>query len=135
MRSLSQSYLDRTVQSVSAGRSPRFSDELDSLQIQAAETRNDSPSASRPVPIASSSTAGPAGFYDSDVEANWADNGSEPDDERGIAIPRDRVVDLSGSVRDLSSTVVTTIWRGVDAVRSATGLQRRPSREEVDRDR
>lgn len=72
--------------------------------------------------------------FNDDVEANWADDPIEGRDPRGRDIHRD-FPDLSSSVRDLSSTVTTVIWRGVDAIRGATGLQRRPSQDDVDRDR
>ncbi|KAF2786592.1 hypothetical protein K505DRAFT_289450 [Melanomma pulvis-pyrius CBS 109.77] len=134
VRSLSQSYRDRGLRSPSPGRSRSF-DHPDSFQVQAAETRNDSPSASRPVPISSSSTSDYSDDFGADVEANWADDGAGDAEERGRDIPSERAVDLSSSVRDLSSTVSTTIWRGFEAVRSATGLQRRPSQDDVDRDR
>ncbi|KAJ4286117.1 hypothetical protein N0V90_013466 [Kalmusia sp. IMI 367209] len=121
VRSLSQSYHDRAVSRLEAD---RLDDEVDDFQAQAAETRNDSPSASRPVPISSD-------HIDDDIEANWADDG----DERGREIPRERTGDVSSSFRDVSSSAVTAIWRGFEAVGRATGLQRRLSREELDRDR
>jgi hypothetical protein len=102
----------------------RFHDELDEVQAQAAETRNDSPSASRPLPISSDSLA-------ADIEANWADE----HDEQGQDIPRRQGSDLSSSLRDVSSSVATTIWRGLEVVGRATGLQRRPSGDDVDRNR
>ncbi|KAF2655051.1 hypothetical protein K491DRAFT_599538 [Lophiostoma macrostomum CBS 122681] len=136
VRSLSQSYRDRGLQSPSPTRSARFfEDEADPLQAQAAQTRNDSPSASLPLAIPSASTADLAERLNSDIEAHWDDDRSEPGEEAGQTSPRDRVIDLSSSVSQLSSTVTTTIWRGFDAIRGATGLQRRPSHEEVDRDR
>ncbi|KAF2738400.1 hypothetical protein EJ04DRAFT_486234 [Polyplosphaeria fusca] len=125
VRSLSHSYRSRNLLSPSPTRSSQpLLDDMDDLQAEAAETRNDFPSASRPVPIAG------GGNLDGDMEANWEDDTGE-----GRSISRDALTDLSSSMRNLSSSVVTTIWRGFDAVRSATGLQRRPSREEVDRDR
>lgn len=120
VRSLSQSYYDRTVEASSS----RFYDDPDDVQAEAAESRNDSPAASRPVPISSDS-------LDADIEANWGDE----DEDRGRDSPREQTDGLSSSFREVSSSVATTIWRGLDAVRTATGLQRRPSREEVDRDR
>ena len=120
VRSLSQSYHDRTVSAIQS----RFHDEVDEVQAQAAETRNDSPSASRPLPISSDSLA-------ADIEANWADE----DDEQDRDMPRRQGGDLSSSLRDVSSSVATTIWRGFEVVGRATGLQRRPSGDLVDRDR
>ncbi|KAF2876977.1 hypothetical protein BDV95DRAFT_601391 [Massariosphaeria phaeospora] len=129
VRSLSQSYRDRT--SPSETRSAFLPEDLDNLQAQAAETRNDSPSASRPVPISPSGGSDYADDLDADVEANWTDD----DEHSGRPIPQNRTLDLSTSLRELSSSVSTTIWRGFDAIRGATGLQSRPSREELDRDR
>lgn len=135
MRSLSQSYRERALfSSTSPIRSPRiFHDDPGPVQAQAAETHNDSPSASRPVPISSSSDL----YDDPDVEANWDDDGPEATDGRGRTAShmQDRTFDLTSSVRDLSSTVQTTIWRGFDAIRSAAGVQRRPSHDDIDRDR
>ncbi|KAJ4358416.1 uncharacterized protein N0V89_002998 [Didymosphaeria variabile] len=122
VRSLSQSYHDRAVSRLESRDS--FSDELgDDVQAQAALSRNDSPSASRPLPI--------AGPIDADIEANWDEEG----DELGREIPRERTGELSSSFREASSSAVTAIWRGFEAVGRATGLQRRSSREELDRDR
>lgn len=130
--SLSQSYRDRNNRSSSPIRSPRFfQDDADPFQTQAAETRNDSPSASRPVPISSSSD-----LYDDsndDIEANWADGETDENDSRARNNSREGTFDFGSSVRELSSTVQTTIWRGVDAIRGASG--RRTNQEEVDRDR
>ncbi|KAF2000738.1 hypothetical protein P154DRAFT_522337 [Amniculicola lignicola CBS 123094] len=128
VRSLSQSHHDR---SSSPPPSPRvFRDDVDSVQVQAAETRNESPSASQPVPVAGARyTDDPT----ADVEANW-DTTDPENQERGREIPQARPA-LSSSLRELSSTVQTTIWRGFDAIRGATGLQGRPSQEELDRDR
>ncbi|PVI06634.1 hypothetical protein DM02DRAFT_428160 [Periconia macrospinosa] len=124
VRSLSQSYRDRAMAAFEAP----FHDELDDdIQAQAVETHNDSPSASRPVPISSSN-------IDDDVEANWA---GEEDDGRAREISQSRGSDLSSSLREVSSSVATTIWRGFEAaVGRTTSVQRRPSREDVvDRDR
>lgn len=123
VRSLSQSYPDRALSAFQ----PRFQDDLDDdVQAQAAETHNESPSASRPVPISSQS-------LNDDVEANWAE---DRDDEHGRAIPQSHTSDLSSSLREVSSSVATTIWRGFEAVGRATSLQRGTSREDVvDRDR
>ncbi|KAF2022155.1 hypothetical protein BU24DRAFT_363230 [Aaosphaeria arxii CBS 175.79] len=132
VRSLSQSFRDRARFPSLPTRSSRpFHDDPGSLQAQVAETHNDSPSASRPVPISSSDL-----YDDPDVEANW-DDGPEVDDGRGRAGSNSPGTgfDLSGSFRELSSTVQTTIWRGFDAIRSATGTQRRQSHDDVDRDR
>ncbi|KAF2709834.1 hypothetical protein K504DRAFT_378969 [Pleomassaria siparia CBS 279.74] len=133
VRSLSQSYRDRRLHSPSPAHPSPFLDDPDNLQVQAAQTRNDSPSASQPVPISSSSMADYSDDLDADIEANWR-NDTEDDELQGRDIPRDSTLDLSSSVRDLSSTVSTTIWRGFEAVRSAAGLQRRPS-QDLDRDR
>ena len=107
------------------------------VQIQAAETRNDSPSAAFPVPTTSASGAAYDDF-NADVEGGWGDDGSDDDEDQG----RDRRPDgsrersgggeSSGSgMRDLR----TVVWRGLEALRGAgAGLQRR-SRGEVDRDR
>ncbi|KAF2258367.1 hypothetical protein CC78DRAFT_124721 [Lojkania enalia] len=128
VRSLSQSFRNRSPRSLSPMRSPRpFQD--DDLQAQAAETRNESPSASQPVPTVSSMSAS-NDELDTDIEANW-----DREHERDLAIPRDRTIDLSSSIREMSSTVVTTIWRGFEAIRGATGFQLRSNREEIDRDR
>jgi hypothetical protein len=99
---------------------------VDEVQVQAAEIRNDSPSASLPMPItASAPLARPIVLHD-DVEANWSGEDTQQ--------PEDRAADFSGSLRDLSSTVSTVVWRGVEAVRNTTSFQRRPP-EGVDRDR
>ncbi|KAL1612952.1 hypothetical protein SLS60_001182 [Paraconiothyrium brasiliense] len=122
VRSLSQSYHARAISRLESRDS--FSDELgDDVQAQAALSRNDSPSASRPLPI--------AGPIDADVEANWDEEG----DELGRDIPREPTGELGSSFREASSSAVTAIWRGFEAVGRATGLQRRSSREELDRDR
>ncbi|ORY19670.1 hypothetical protein BCR34DRAFT_135 [Clohesyomyces aquaticus] len=139
VRSLSHSFRNQGAHSSSPtrSRSPHlFRQDSDYLQVQAAETRNDSPSASRPVPIIASSTASDDDLY-ADVEANWIDDRSDDGEEdgEGSEAPRDRTLDLASSVRELSSTMSTTIWRGFDAIRGAAGMQRRPSREDVDRDR
>jgi hypothetical protein len=120
VRSLSESFHDRTLSAIQA----RFYDEVDEIQAQAAETRNDSPSASRPLPISSDSLA-------ADIEANWAND----EDSRGQNIPQRQNDDLGSSFRDVSSSVATTIWRGFEVVGRVTGLQQRPSGDEVDRDR
>jgi len=132
VRSLSQAYTDQPSASPPA---PRLADDehvVDALQIQAAETRNDSPSASQPLPISASAPSSYRTDSNGDVEANWS---GEEHQSTARDIPGSRVSDLSTSVRDLSSTVSTVIWRGFDAVRSTAGLQRRPPPEDVDRDR
>lgn len=132
VRSLSQAYQDHTSSSPPA---PRLADDehiVDALQIQAAETRNDSPSASRPLPISASAPSSYRTESDEDVEANYS---GEEHQSNARDIPGTRTTDLSTSVRELSSTVSTVIWRGFDAVRSSAGLQRRPPPEDVDRDR
>jgi hypothetical protein len=129
VRSLSQSYRDRRIRPSSPAQASRFQDDSD-LQEMAAETRNDSPSASQPVPISSSSAGDYRDELDADVEANWAAN----NEERGSDITGDGDGGLSSSVSHVASSVSTTIWLGVEAVRSAAGLQRRSS-QDVDRDR
>lgn len=130
VRSLSQSYHDR-FQSTSPTRSPRFLSELDDIQAQATETRNMSPLASRPVPI---STSAPADYQPlgDDIEANWTERDQRQD---GGDIRETGISELGSSLRELSSTVTTVIWRGFEAVRSTAGLQRRSPPEDVDRDR
>lgn len=130
MRSLSQSYHDR-LRSSSPTRAPRFFDNVEDLQSQAAETRNDSPSASRPVPI---SMSAPANFsvQDDDVEPGWTETATRPEEREN---PGPGGTELSSSLRELSSTVSTVIWRGFDAVRNTTVLQRRSPPNDVDRDR
>ena len=70
-----------------------------------------------------------------DIEANWADDPIRGRDQRGRDIPRDDHGGPGSSLRDLSTTVTTVIWRGFDAIRGAAGLQRRSSEDEIDRDR
>ncbi|KAF3004114.1 hypothetical protein E8E13_004321 [Curvularia kusanoi] len=126
-------YLDRPSSPPSA---PRLADDenvVDALQVQAAETRNESPSASRPLSRSASAPASDRIESNDDLEANWSND--ERQSNAGRDIPGSRATELSTSVRDLSSTVSTVIWRGLDAVRSTTGLQRRPPPEDVDRDR
>ena len=130
VRSLSQSYHDR-LQSPSPTRSPRFLDDVDDVQTQAVETRNDSPSASRPMPV-STSTPVELSPREDDVEANWSEDDRQ---HNGRYIQEARPVELSSSLRELSSTVSTVIWRGFEAVRSTTGLPRRPVPDDIDRDR
>jgi hypothetical protein len=92
--------------------------------------RNDSPSSSLPMPISASAPAShPRRIGNADVEANWSGDESR----QGSADTTDNGV-LGSSLRELSSTVSTVIWRGVEAVRTTTGLQRRPP-EDVDRNR
>ena len=132
VRSLSGAYLDHSSQSPPA---PRLADDehiVDPLQVQAAETRNESPSASRPLLGSASAPSSYRIESDDDVEANWSGDEGQLN---ARDIPGSRATELSTSVRDLSSTVSTVIWRGFDAVRSTTGLQRRPPPEDVDRDR
>ncbi|KNG44709.1 pa and ring finger domain-containing protein [Stemphylium lycopersici] len=114
VRSLSWRH-DR-LQSASPTRSPRIPTGDEDVQTQAAETRNTSPSASRPVPTSRSSNNHPIG----DVEAGLAEEDSR--------------LSPGTSLRELASSVSTVVWRGVDAVRSTTGLQRR-SPEDFDRNR
>ncbi|KAH6620327.1 RING-9 protein [Boeremia exigua] len=132
VRTLSQAYLDNASPS---SHTPLLADDghvVDALQIQAAETRNDSPSASQPLSETMSAPGSHRTESDDDVEANWS--GEEPQ-PNARDIPGSRATELSTSVRDLSSTVSTVIWRGFDAVRTTAGLQRRPPPEDVDRDR
>jgi hypothetical protein len=123
VRSLAQSYHDR-VPSLSPTRSTAHLDDADAVQAQVAETRNDSPSASLPMPITASAPVDRARTPDDDdIEANRSDRaGQEPASGFGT------------SVRELSSSVSTMIWRGFEAVRNTTGFQRRPP-DDVDRDR
>jgi hypothetical protein len=130
VRSLAQSYHDRSP-SPSPTRSTLQLGNVDDVQALAAETRNDSPSASLPMPISTSAPVPRSTILDDDVEANWS--GDESRQATGD-LPTNRAADLSSSVRDLSSTVSTVIWRGLEAVRNTTGFQRRPP-EDVDRDR
>ena len=104
---------------------------MDDVQIQAAEIRNDSPSASLPMPISASATGTQSRILDDDIEANWSGDESQPLHGDAAA---NRTTDFGTSVRDLSSTVSTVIWRGVEVVRNTTGFQRRPPGD-VDRDR
>ncbi|KAF1936534.1 hypothetical protein EJ02DRAFT_358880 [Clathrospora elynae] len=130
VRSLSQSHHER-LQSPSPTRSARLPGSEDDVQTEAAETRNDSPSASRPVPV---SILAPAitSPIDDDVEAAWSGDGSR---RNARDIPQTERAELSSSLRELSSTVSTVVWRGFDAVRNSTGFQRRPPPGDVDRDR
>jgi hypothetical protein len=114
---------------------PRLSDDegvVDALQIQAAETPNRSSSSSQPLPVLASVSANYSAGQNDDVEANWPEVDAH---ENARDIPGSRVSELSTSVRELSSTVSTVIWRGFDAVRSTASLQRRSPPEGVDRDR
>lgn len=132
VRSLSQAYHDQ-VNSSPPG--PRLADDgevVDPLQIQAAETRNDSASASRPLSASAPVSGSHRTNSDDDVEANWS---GEEHHSNAQDIPGRITTELSSSVRDLSSTVSTVIWRGFDAVRATAGLQRRSPPEDVDRDR
>lgn len=134
MRSLSQSYLNRSNTSLPT---PRLADDAytaDALQSQVAEARNDSPSASRPLSVSASASVSSSlrTVSEDDVEANWSSGERQPN---ARDVPGSRASELSTSFRELSSTVSTVIWRGFDAVRSTTGLQRRPPPEDVDRDR
>lgn len=129
VRSLAQSYHDRAP-SRSPTRSDTHIEGVEGIQAEAAETRNDSPSASLPVPILSTSARSQSVENDDDMEANWS--GGERENRAQDENPG-RALDVSTSLRDLSSTVSTVIWRGVDAVRNTT-FQRRPP-DDVDRDR
>jgi hypothetical protein len=130
VRSLAQSYHDR-LPSSSPTRSTFHLGNVDDVQAEVAETRNDSPSASLPMPISAPAAGNRSRDLDDDIEANWSDDesGQSSGDTRAS-----RATHTSTSVRDLSSTVSTVIWRGVEAVRNTTGFQRRPP-EDVDRDR
>jgi hypothetical protein len=130
VRSLAQSHHDR-ISSPSPTRSSQHMDSLDDVQAQAAEIRNDSPSASLPTPIVVSAPIARSGTPANDVEANWSGDeaGSTAEDS-----PTSRGTDLGTSFRELSSTVSTVVWRGVEVVRNTTGFQRRPP-DGVDRDR
>jgi hypothetical protein len=130
VRSLAQSYHDRSL-SPSPTRSPLHLGNLEDVQTLAVETRNDSPSASLPMPISTSAPITQSRIPDDDIEANWSGDDSLP-----VAgdVPTNRASEHSSSFRDLSSTVSTVIWRGVEVVRNTTGFQRRPP-DDVDRDR
>lgn len=128
VRSLSRSWHDR-LQSASPTRSPRLSISEEDVQTEAAETRNMSPSASRPVPMSRSGPTDPSP-RDDDIEAGWSgDNSRRTSGE----IPR--ASEAGPSLRELASSVSTVVWRGFDAVRTTTGLQRRSPPEDVDRNR
>lgn len=128
VRSLSRSWHDR-LQSASPTRSPRLSITEEDVQTEAAETRNESPSASRPVPM-SRSAPSDTSLVDDDVEPGWSAATSR---RASGEIPR--ASEGGTSLRELASSVSTVVWRGVDAVRSNTGLQRRSPPEDVDRNR
>jgi hypothetical protein len=130
VRSLAQSHHDR-VPSTSPTRSTLHLGGLDDVQAQAVEMHNDSPSASLPMPISISAPATRSNIVDDDVEANWSGNESRSSSGEMAA---NRIANFGSSVRDLSSTVSTVIWRGMEAVKITTGFQRRPP-EDVDRDR
>ncbi|KAF1830962.1 RING-9 protein [Decorospora gaudefroyi] len=131
VRSLSQSWHDR-LQPASPTSSPRLSIDGDDIQRQAAETRNESPSASRPVPMPRSASAGPSP-PDDDMEAGWPGHQSRRN-SRDISESREGT-ETGSSLRELASSVSTVVWRGFDAVRNTTGLQRRPPTEDPDRNR
>lgn len=101
--------------------SAQLGESVDYLQAEALETRNDSPSASQPMPISNHA----------DIEANWNDeeNSREQETSQGQS------ENAAGSLRDVSSSAVTAIWRGFDAVGRVAGFQRRASAEELDRNR
>ncbi|OAL06216.1 hypothetical protein IQ06DRAFT_343449 [Phaeosphaeriaceae sp. SRC1lsM3a] len=130
VRSLAQSHHNR-LPSPSLSTSTLHRGRLADIQSQAAENRNDSPSASLPMPISDPIPTAGSRHLSSDVEANWP-----PGQSLSSSVEDDgnRSNSFSTSARDLSSTVSTVIWRGVEAVRNTTGLQRRPP-EEVDRNR
>lgn len=132
VRSLSQAYLEQTNSPPPVPRLADDEDVVDPLQIQAAETRNDEPSASRPLLATTSVSSSYQTESNDDVEANWSSEERQPNAQN---IPGSRTTELSTSVRELSSTVSTVIWRGFDAVRTTAGLQRRSPPEDVDRDR
>jgi hypothetical protein len=120
VRSLAQSHHDRPP-SPSPTRSAPHLDTLDDVQVQAAEIHNDSHSASLPMPISTSAPVSRSRILDDDVEANWSDESQSA----SRSASANRAFDFSTSFRDLSSTVSTVIWRGVEVVRSTTGFQRR----------
>ena len=128
VRSLSRSWHDR-LHSASPTRSPRLSISEEDVQTEAAETRNESPSASRPVPM-SRSAPSDTSLVDDDVEPGWS-----PATSRRASGEIPRAAEGGTSLRELASSVSTVVWRGVDAVRSNTGLQRRSPPEDVDRNR
>lgn len=130
VRSLAQSHHDRS-QSSSPTRSSLRLDGVDDIQIQAAEIRNDSPSASLPMSISAPALGTSSRNPNNDVEANWSGDDSRLLRRDAVA---PRASESGGSLRDISSTVSTVIWRGVEVVRNTTGFQRRPP-DDVDRDR
>lgn len=116
VRSLSWRH-DR-LQSASPARTPRGSTGNEDVQRQAAESRNMSPSASRPMPTSRSSETSPRPH--DDIEAGW------PGDDAHRS--------TGSSLRELASSVSTVVWRGFDAVRNTAGFQRPPPGD-VDRNR
>lgn len=126
VRSLSQAHSDRNLGSSSSSRDSNRNShgDPDFLQVQAAETRNDSPSAARPIDE----------DFDADVEANWLSDGANEgrrdeegrDDGRGFA-------DVPTSLSELYASM----QRGVHAIRGMVGFQQRrgAGNEDVDRDR
>ena len=128
VRSLSRSWHDR-LQSASPTRSPRLPISEDDIQTEAAEARDESPSASRHVPMSRSAPTDSSPLND-DVEA-----GRSRANSRRASGEISRVTEGGTSLRELASSVSTVVWRGFDAVRSTTGLQQRSPPEDVDRNR
>jgi hypothetical protein len=71
-----------------------------------------------------------ATLHDDDIEAGWSEANS-----RRTSGEISRGAEAGPSLRELASSVSTVVWRGVDAVRTTTGLQRRSAPEDVDRNR
>ena len=106
---------------MSPTRSPQLSISENDIQAQAAESRNESPSASRPVPGSAPS--------DNDIEAGWSGIHSRRSsrDNSDASAP-----EAGSSLRELASSVSTVVWRGFDAVR---GVSRRSPSDDIDRNR
>ena len=130
VRSLSQSYHNR-LQPPSSASSPQEFEDRDDLQALVAGTRNDSPSASQPVPISTSAPADYSPFGD-DIETGRTVDSVE---QHSDTSPDSSNHELGGSLRELSSTVSTVIWRGFDVIRNTNVLQRRLPQDDTDRDR
>jgi hypothetical protein len=84
VRSLSQAHLDRPSLPLPA---PRLADDenlVDPLQIQAAETLNESPSASRPLSRSASAPSSNRAESDDDVEAHWSGEERQSNSARDI---------------------------------------------------
>lgn len=129
VRSLSQSYHDH-LRLPSSTRTSQPLDDGDALQTQLVEALDDSPSASLSVPI---SMSAPVDLSSLDDDLEMGTTGDETRQSRR-SNPESGGHELSSSLRELSSTVSTVIWRGFDAFRSTSVLQGRSPMEDVDRD-